>query len=208
MVVVHGDYGRNLTGEVGPIEASSRSIFVCAWVDPLVGTCSHSNKRDSILPSHVNSPSSAKVVSSNPIALAIFFDSVSLTASREQQSGSVNAIPIVRSSTVVPVLNDSSVDIGYDLSLDFLAGQVSSFSRSETPLESFTTSGLISDVCSTIPIQAILVIDSLVQTVSSTVGLSLQRPRIMYADHRVRKDCYESSQIPSSVAGSTRTFGL
>ncbi|KAI9177537.1 hypothetical protein LWI28_016414 [Acer negundo] len=65
------------------------------------------------------------------------------------------------SAKVVPV-NDSYVDIRFDLSLDLSTGQVSSFSRLETILESSTTSRLISDVCSTVPIQAILVIDSLV----------------------------------------------
>ncbi|KAI9165651.1 hypothetical protein LWI28_018060 [Acer negundo] len=216
MVVVHGDYGRNLTSEassrmdpmfmeaslflasdplevprsgpssqVDPIEALSGSISVCTWVDPLVGTCSHSDKGNTVLPSHVNGPSSAKV-SSNLIASAIFSNSVSLRVLREQQSESVNAIPIVpKSLAVVPVLNDSSVNIEFDLSLNFSAGQVSSFSRSEKPLESSTTSGLISNVCSTIPIQAIPVIDLLVQTVSTTVGLSLQRPPIPYVDHRV-----------------------
>ncbi|KAK0604752.1 hypothetical protein LWI29_019094 [Acer saccharum] len=47
------------------------------------------------------------------------------------------------------------------------------------------------------PLEAIPVIDSLVQTVSHTVELSLQSPLIPYADHRVRKDCYGSSQVPS-----------
>ncbi|KAK4840559.1 hypothetical protein QYF36_012202 [Acer negundo] len=307
MVVVHGDYGRNLTSEassrmdpmfmeaslflasdplevprsgpssqVDPIEALSGSISVCTWVDPLVGTCSHSDKGNTVLPSHVNGPSSAKgmsyadlfkappiqvetipmvpskkrgyvsirvdpkayqsrldvfisndlalsedvavphsllsnafVVSSNLIASAIFSNSVSLRVLREQQSESVNAIPIVpKSLAVVPVLNDSSVNIEFDLSLNFSAGQVSSFSRSEKPLESSTTSGLISNVCSTIPIQAIPVIDLLVQTVSTTVGLSLQRPPIPYVDHRVRKDCYVSSQIPSLVASSIKSSRL
>ncbi|KAK4852385.1 hypothetical protein QYF36_023521 [Acer negundo] len=68
--------------------------------------------------------SNALVVSSDPVASSIFSDSVSLTASREQQSG--NVIPAI---------------------------------------------------------------DSLVQTVSTTVGLSsLQRPLIRYTAHRVRKD--------------------
>ncbi|KAI9174275.1 hypothetical protein LWI28_014912 [Acer negundo] len=87
--------------------------------------------------------------------------------SREQQSKSVNAIPIVPiSSAVIPV----SMDIGFDLSLDLSAGQVVPY------------------------------LDSLVQTVFTTVGLSsLQCPPIPYDAHWVRKDYYRSSQIPSSV---------
>ncbi|KAK4856276.1 hypothetical protein QYF36_015924 [Acer negundo] len=125
------------SSQVGPIEALSGSISVCTWVDPLMGTCSHSDKGNSVMPSHVNDPSFAKedvavphslvsnalVVSSDSIASAIFSDSVSLTVSREQQPESVNAIPIVpRSSTIVPVLNYFSVNIRSDLSLDFSVG--------------------------------------------------------------------------------------
>ncbi|KAI9196485.1 hypothetical protein LWI28_024370 [Acer negundo] len=107
------------SSQVGPIEALSGSISVCTWVDPLMGTCSHSDKGNSVLPSHVNDPSFAK----DSIASAIFSDSVSLTVSREQQPESVNAIPIVpRSSTIVPVLNYFSVNIRSDLSLDFSVG--------------------------------------------------------------------------------------
>ncbi|KAK1554615.1 hypothetical protein Q3G72_014759 [Acer saccharum] len=136
-----------------------------------------SNKGNLILPSHANGPSSAK-------------------------SKSVNEILIVpRFSAVVPVFNDYSVDIGSDLSLDLSAGQVSSFLRSETILESSTTLGLISDVHSIVPIQAVPVIDSLVQTVSTTMGPS-QHPPIPYTTHMVRNDRYRSSQIPTSVVGS------
>ncbi|KAK0605697.1 hypothetical protein LWI29_029731 [Acer saccharum] len=93
--------------------------------------------------------SNALVVSSDPVASAIFSDSVSLTTSHEQQFRSVNEISIVPgSSAVVP----------------------------------------------TVP-----AINSLVQTVSTTMGPS-QRPPIPYTTHIVRNDCYGSSQIPSSVA--------
>ncbi|KAK4846463.1 hypothetical protein QYF36_017502 [Acer negundo] len=120
--------------------------------------------------------SNAFVVSSNLVALVIFSNSVSLTVSREQQSKSVNAIPIVPiSSAVIPV----SMDIGFDLSLDLSAGQVVPY------------------------------LDSLVQTVFTTVGLSsLQCPPIPYDAHWVRKDYYRSSQIPSSVVGSTQSSRL
>ncbi|KAK3193449.1 hypothetical protein Dsin_024759 [Dipteronia sinensis] len=98
------------------------------------------------------------------------------SASREQQSRSVNTIPIVsRSSAVVPVFNilvvhNFPMDIGSDLSVDLLAGQASSFSGSGTILEFSTASGLVFDVHSTIPNQTVLVIDSLVQTVPTIVG--------------------------------------
>ncbi|KAK1589338.1 hypothetical protein Q3G72_032876 [Acer saccharum] len=174
------------------------------------GNMDSSNKGNSVMPLHENSPSSAKedvvvphslvsnalVVSSDPVALAIFSDSVSLTTSHEQQSRSVNEISIVPGSSAVVPVNDSSVDIRSDL---MLTSQVSSFPRSETILESSTISGLISDVCSTAPIQTVPTINSLVQTVSTTMGPS-QRPPIPYTTHMVRKDCYGFSQIPSSVA--------
>ncbi|KAK4859810.1 hypothetical protein QYF36_012259 [Acer negundo] len=126
-----------LSSQVGLIEASFGFISICVWVDPLVGTCSHSDKGNSVLPSHANGLSSAKgdgsamvannegfqdvavphslvsitlVVSLDPVASVIFSDSISLTASHEQQSESVNAIPIIpRSSAIVLIFNDSSV---------------------------------------------------------------------------------------------------
>ncbi|KAK0607865.1 hypothetical protein LWI29_021729 [Acer saccharum] len=115
-----------------------------------------------------------------------------------------NSLDGWNSSAVVPV---SSVDIRSYLSLNLSTGQVSSFSRSGMILESSTTSGLISDVCSTTPIQIVTAIDSLVQMVSTTVGPS-QRPPIPYTTHMVRNDCYGSSQIPSSMAGSAQSSGL
>ena len=84
--------------------------------------------------------SNALVISSDLVASTIFSDSISLMASREQQSRSVNAIPIVhRSFVVVPISNllvvhDFFMDIGSDLSLDLSVGQASSFSRLETIL--------------------------------------------------------------------------
>ncbi|KAK0604855.1 hypothetical protein LWI29_020212 [Acer saccharum] len=142
--------------------------------------------------------SNALVIPSDPVASAIFSDSVSLSTSHEQQPRSVNEISIVPGSSAVVPVNDSSVDISYDL---MSTGPVPSFPRLETILESSTISGLISDVCSTAPIQTILAINSLVQTVSTTMGPS-QRPPIPYTTHMVRNDCYGSSQIPSSVADS------
>ncbi|KAK4855806.1 hypothetical protein QYF36_011072 [Acer negundo] len=163
MVVVHGDCGRNLNNEagyvmdpmymeaslfigvsfdlfplkvprsrpssqVGYIEALFGSISTCAWVDPLVGTGSHSDKGYSNLPSHANSFSSTKGISS------------------------------------------------------------------------------YADIFKADPIQVVLVIDLLVQTISSTMGpFSLQRPLIPYAAHRVRKDYYGSSQIPFLAVGSTHS---
>ncbi|KAI9200647.1 hypothetical protein LWI28_011167 [Acer negundo] len=49
-----------LSSHVGLIEASFGFISICVWVDPLVGTCSHSDKGNSVLPSHANGLSSAK----------------------------------------------------------------------------------------------------------------------------------------------------
>ncbi|KAI9194797.1 hypothetical protein LWI28_009263 [Acer negundo] len=48
------------SSQVGYIEALFGSISTCAWVDPLVGTGSHSDKGYSNLPSHANSLSSTK----------------------------------------------------------------------------------------------------------------------------------------------------
>ncbi|KAI9195188.1 hypothetical protein LWI28_012545 [Acer negundo] len=48
------------SSQMGHIEASFRSISACAWVDPFMGTSSHSDKGDSVLPSHANGLSSAK----------------------------------------------------------------------------------------------------------------------------------------------------
>ncbi|KAI9195849.1 hypothetical protein LWI28_018700 [Acer negundo] len=48
------------SSQMGHIEASFGSISACAWVDPFMGTCSHSDKGDSVLPSHANGLSSAK----------------------------------------------------------------------------------------------------------------------------------------------------
>ncbi|KAK1552056.1 hypothetical protein Q3G72_009684 [Acer saccharum] len=159
------------------------------------GNMDSSDKGNSVLPLHENGPSSTKedvvvphsllsndlVVSSNPVASAIFSDSVSLTVLHEQQSRSVNEISIVLGSSAVVSVNVSYVDIRSDLSLDLSTGQVSSFSRSETILES-STSGLISDVCSIVPIQAVPVIDSLVQTVS-TRGTFLVTSDSIYYSH-------------------------
>ncbi|KAK1580958.1 hypothetical protein Q3G72_001665 [Acer saccharum] len=166
------------------------------------GNMDSSNKGNSVMSLHENGPSSAK----DPVASAIFSDSnsVSLTTSHEQQSRSVNEISIVPGSSAVVPVNDSSADIRSDL---MSTGLVSSFPRSETILESSTISGLISDVCSTAPIQTVPAINSLVQTVSTTMGPS-QRPPIPYTTHMVRNDCYGSSQIPSSVAGSAQSSGL
>ncbi|KAK4854425.1 hypothetical protein QYF36_023712 [Acer negundo] len=129
------------------------------------GNMDSSNKGNSVLPLHENGHSYTK----DSVASVIFSDSIPLTALREQQSMSVNEISIVPGSLAIVPVNDSFVDIGFDLSLDLSTAQVSSFLRSETILESSTTSGLISDVCFTIPIQAVPVIDSLVQTISTTV---------------------------------------
>ncbi|KAK0574526.1 hypothetical protein LWI29_025009 [Acer saccharum] len=159
------------------------------------GNMDSSDKGNSVLPLHENGPSSAKedvvvphsllsndlVVSSNPVASAIFSDSVSLTVLHEQQSRSVNEISIVPGSSAVVSVNVSYVDIRSDLSLDLSTGQVSSFSRSETILESSTTSGLISNVCSTVPIQAVSVIDSLVQTVSTRGTFLVTSDSIYYS---------------------------
>ncbi|KAI9191247.1 hypothetical protein LWI28_005831 [Acer negundo] len=129
------------------------------------GNMDSSNKGNSVLPLHENGHSYTK----DSVASVIFSDSIPLTALREQQSMSVNEISIVPGSLAIVPVNDSFVDIGFDLSLDLSTAQVSSFLRSETILESSTTSGLISDVCFTIPIQAVPVIDSLVQTISTTM---------------------------------------
>ncbi|KAK3222072.1 hypothetical protein Dsin_009097 [Dipteronia sinensis] len=130
-------------------------------------------------------------------------------------SWSVNAIPIVsRLSAVVPVSNflvvyDFPEDIGFDLSVDLLAGQTSSFLGSGTILESSTTSGLVFDVYSTVPNQTVPVIDSLVQTVPTIMGsFSFQRPPFPYAAHGVRNVCSGSSQVFSSIVGSTQSFRL
>ncbi|KAK3188885.1 hypothetical protein Dsin_028446 [Dipteronia sinensis] len=86
-------------------------------------------------------------------------------ASIQQDLGSLDSDPILisRSSTVVLVSNvlvvhDSPMDIGSDLSMDLSVGPVSSFSGSETILESSTTSGLVFDVHSTIPNQAVPIV--------------------------------------------------
>ncbi|KAK1568910.1 hypothetical protein Q3G72_030320 [Acer saccharum] len=119
------------------------------------GNMDSSNKGNSVMPLHENGPSSTK----DPVASAIFSYSVSLTTSHEQQSRSVNEISIVPGSSTVVLVNDSSVDIRSDL---MSTDQVSSFQRLETILESSTISGLISDVCSTTPIQTVPAINSLV----------------------------------------------
>ncbi|KAK3212712.1 hypothetical protein Dsin_017418 [Dipteronia sinensis] len=153
------------------------------------------------------------VASTHPVVSTIFSDSVSLTASREQHSGSVNAIPIVsRSLAVVTVSNilvvhDSPVDIGSDLSVDLSAAQAFSFSGSGMILESSNTLGLVFDVHSIVPNQTVPVIDSLVQTVPTIVGsFSLRRPPFSHAAHGVRNVSFGSSQISSSVAGAHFTW--
>ncbi|KAK3198786.1 hypothetical protein Dsin_022201 [Dipteronia sinensis] len=117
----------------------------------------------------------------------------------------VSVVPISN----VLVVHYSPVDIGSDLSANLSASQASSFSGSETILESSTTLRLFFDVHSTVTNQDVHVIDSLVQTVPTIVGsFSLQRQPFPYAVHGVRNVCSGSSQISSSVACSTQSSGL
>ncbi|KAK2646285.1 hypothetical protein Ddye_021480 [Dipteronia dyeriana] len=121
-----------------------------------------------VSPSLTSSLGSTVSVVAAQVISAILYDSIPLTVSHDQQSGSVNVILIVlRSSTVVPVSNvlavhDSHMDIRSDLSLDLSVGQVSPFLGFETILKSSSISGLVFDGHSTILNQALPVIDSLV----------------------------------------------
>ncbi|KAK0575888.1 hypothetical protein LWI29_008743 [Acer saccharum] len=103
------------------------------------------------------------------------------------------AVPHSLVSNALVVSSDLVVSAIFSYFVSLTAScQVSSFLRSETILESSTTLGLIYDVHSIVPIQAVPVIDSLVQTVSTTMGPS-QHPSIPYTTHMVRNDRYRSS---------------
>ncbi|KAK4854302.1 hypothetical protein QYF36_021963 [Acer negundo] len=117
---MHGDCGRNLTNETGYVMDPmfiEASLFVAS--DPLEiprsGPSSQVGSIEASSGSHMHGPSFAKVPN---VFSAIRND---LALSKDQQSWSVNEISIVSGSSVVVSVNDSSVDIRTDLSLDLLA---------------------------------------------------------------------------------------